>query len=105
MARKPVDPVAIARTRRGEQSAAAMRPRDRYDPYLRPGWQMARRVKLIVHPLCECCGAAPAREVHHRNVNPWDNAWHNLASLCSACHARTTLRHRGGRRQPALSYR
>jgi hypothetical protein len=106
MASRPVDPVAAARVRRREQSAEAMRPRDRHDPYVRRAWCLLRSVKLSVEPLCEICRKAPANEVHHRNANPWDNAWVNLASLCKSCHSRTTSLERGRRRPaPVFCYR
>ncbi|MCU0837663.1 MAG: HNH endonuclease [Rhodospirillales bacterium] len=90
MAVKPIDPVANVRASRREQSTEAMRHRDRCQPYNRRAWNVMRSVKLAVDPLCECCGDVPASEVHHRNANPWDNAWSNLASLCKRCHSRTT---------------
>ncbi len=90
MALKPTDPIANVRTSRREHAAEAMRRRDRHQPYARRAWGVMRSVKLAVDPLCECCGDVPASEVHHRNANPWDNAWANLASLCKSCHSRTT---------------
>lgn len=105
MALRPIDPVAVARVRRRQRSLEAMRPHDRHAPYARRAWCVMRSVKLAVHPLCEICGDAPANEVHHRNANPWDNAWANLASLCKSCHSRTTTLERLPHRPvPLLMY-
>jgi 5-methylcytosine-specific restriction endonuclease McrA len=43
-----------------------------------------------MHPLCQRCGKALARQVHHRVAiaaggDPWDTA--NLMAVCLRCHA------------------
>lgn len=41
---------------------------------------------------CECCGLSEwmgkpiPLELHHKNMNHWDNSFENLQILCSNCH-------------------
>lgn len=59
--------------------------------YNSAGWQRARATKLAEHPVCERCGRAWARHVHHRiplaECTPEQRlAQENLKSLCVPCH-------------------
>lgn len=57
-------------------------------------WQITRRHKLSLDPLCEQCGHI-ATDVHHRQaVQAGGAVWamENLEALCHACHSRQTRR-------------
>jgi 5-methylcytosine-specific restriction protein A len=56
------------------------------DVYNRKKWQVLRRRKLSLDPLCERCGEI-AVDVHHRHgveVDAW--SLDTLESLCRRCH-------------------
>lgn len=60
-------------------------------------WQITRRRKLSLTPLCERCGDI-ATDVHHREDiqqggSPW--AISNLEALCHPCHSQETRRRQG----------
>lgn len=78
-----------------------------------PKWRRLRRRKLTANPLCEDClengRVASATEVHH--VKPVEDGltfaekeslaydYHNLRSLCHACHVEAHVRlGRGGKK-------
>ena len=53
-----------------------------------------RDAYMAGHPLCELCGEAPSRELHHRRGrvgSDLTNADH-FAALCSPCHRFATER-------------
>lgn len=56
-------------------------------------WAKISRLKRRDDPMCEQCMAhgihREAKEVHHIDSNPYNNAWSNLISLCRECHAKT----------------
>ena len=39
--------------------------------------------------ICEKCGKADGRDVHHINGNPQDNRQKNLMRICRSCHNKT----------------
>lgn len=54
-------------------------------------WQMLRRRKLTLNPICEQCDAQLATDVHHVHgvaTDPW--SLDGLESLCIQCHSRIT---------------
>lgn len=59
-------------------------------------WQRIRLRVLKGEPLCRRCAAkglaVPARDVHHRDENPHNNARGNLEPLCRQCHEETKRR-------------
>jgi 5-methylcytosine-specific restriction endonuclease McrA len=63
--------------------------RDQYDEYLKtPQWEILRqRVLQRCQNVCEGCGVAPAREVHHLTyANIYNELLYQLVGLCSNCH-------------------
>lgn len=58
-------------------------------------WELLRRKKLNLNPICEQCDRVLASEVHHRvDIQQGGDVWAmaNLESLCKPCHSRTTRR-------------
>ena len=58
-----------------------------------PNWpEIARAVKDATHWTCARCGKPHDPEngytltVHHLDMNPQHNAWHNIPPLCQRCH-------------------
>ncbi len=58
-----------------------------------PDWKdIARRVKTEAGWKCVRCGHDHAPQagycltVHHLDLDPSNNRWHNLAALCQRCH-------------------
>jgi hypothetical protein len=51
---------------------------------------MAREVAFNSKPaICECCGYSEYKfclDVHHKDMNRWNNSPDNLAILCAICH-------------------
>ncbi len=41
--------------------------------------------------ICQVCGTANARQVHHINYMKSDNDPFNLITLCASCHGKTTM--------------
>jgi 5-methylcytosine-specific restriction protein A len=50
--------------------------------------QKIRAAFLHLHPVCQRCGGAWARELHHRDRNTSNTSAANLEALCTACHQR-----------------
>lgn len=59
-------------------------------------WQRLRAAVLAREPLCRDC-KQPATDVDHDDGNPGNNAPHNLAPRCHACHSHKTGRERAGK--------
>jgi len=63
-------------------------------------WQMKRRKKLYLNPMCEPCEKRgilrPAVEVHHIDGNTWNRSNDNLMSVCKDCHRLEDRKHRNG---------
>lgn len=54
-------------------------------------WQMTRKRKLALNPICEQCNNDLATDVHHKHGvanDPW--SIEGLEALCHSCHSRVT---------------
>lgn len=65
-------------------------------PYKLARWKRFRLVVLGNYPLCQRCGVATSRDVHHvksPRTHP-DLAFDplNVEALCKSCHSRETMR-------------
>jgi len=50
--------------------------------------QKQRARILRARPICERCGAAWSRHLHHRDRDPFNRADANVEALCRECHER-----------------
>jgi len=53
---------------------------------------MRRAVRKRDNSICQCCGAVPAKIVHHIDYDRQNNTAGNLVTLCASCHSRTNAR-------------
>lgn len=80
----------LARHSREEDAEYRRRHPRAGDPRGTQRWRRIAAAYLAMHPLCQRCGKALARQVHHRVAiaaggDPWDTA--NLLAVCLRCHA------------------
>lgn len=53
-------------------------------------YSVTHRLALLFFPVleCQCCHSQEDIEIHHADVNPFNNSPYNLLPLCKKCHSK-----------------